>query len=149
MNRNPLLLVVLLASSFNSIADSIPLLGNLKADSQQMCGKNINIQIKTVNDNLVIIGLKNKNTNKMDLFTSTSNIEPNFQYSKFTPVTFDSLSNRFIDVDDSELDIVWGSSLNEKKGLEFNLALGAHVYKCGLIQKWPSEKSNELYGEKS
>lgn len=145
MKRN-YLLFILFSSSFASAVE-IPVLGDGKAENHQICGNHINVQIRKTNKNHLIIGLINNKTDKMDLFESQNSATEDMAFSKFSPVHFDNLSKNFIADDQSEIDIVWGSSVNEKKEISYSLALGPEAYRCGLLQKWPNDKANILYGE--
>jgi hypothetical protein len=138
---------MLMFSPLSSHAQGAPLIGSEKADSYQRCGKNISLQIKNVANDFIVIGLMNKKTNNMDFFKSTEQKISEMNYTKYNSVRFDALSNTFVNTDNSDLDILWGSSLNDKKQVTYHLVLGSEVYECGPIQKWPSETANVLYGE--
>ncbi|MEH4693643.1 hypothetical protein PO377_08860 [Atlantibacter hermannii] len=100
-----------------------------------------------MNDDSIIISLMNNKTHDRDFFRSTEATSHTMKYSKFLPVRFDNLSKTFIAEDKPDIEIVWGNYLDEKKAVKYNLALGPQVYECGLLQKWPNETANLLYGE--
>ncbi|WP_312980314.1 hypothetical protein [Atlantibacter sp.] len=147
MKLNPLLLLLLFSSSGFAYAVEVPMLGDGKAEGHQICGKGIDVQIRKLNDNSLIIGLANNKTQHRDLFKSLEQNAGNMKYSKFVPVRFDNLSKNFIEEEKPEIEIVWGSAINDKKEASYTLALGPKVYACGLLQKWPHEEANILYGE--
>lgn len=128
-------------------ATTIPMLGHDKADSHQRCGDKIDVEVHTLDDHTTLLGLVNKQTHNMDLFISLDQSASQMAYSKFAPVKFDSLSGRYVPTDDKDIDIVWGSALDENKQISYSLALGPEVYTCSALQKWPDEKANQLYGE--
>lgn len=147
MKRNALLLLSFLSLSGLTYANEIPTLGDANAESHQLCGKNIDVQIRKLNDNTLIIGLMNNKTRNRDLFQSQDPISGDIKYTKFFPVRFDNLSKNFIEEEKPEIEVVWGSAINDKKEVSYTLALGPKVYTCGLLQKWPHEEANILYGE--
>ncbi|WP_313080738.1 hypothetical protein [Atlantibacter sp.] len=147
MKLNPLLLLTLLSSSGYLYATGIPVLGDGKAESHQICGKSIDVQIRKLSDNSIVMGLMNNKTHKRDLFKSQEPVTAKMKYVKFAPVHFDNLSNNFIEEDKPEIEILWGSSMSDKKEANYTLALGPVLYECGLLQKWPHEEANILYGE--
>lgn len=147
MKSNLLLFLTLYSLSALAQAVEIPMIGDIKAESHQICGKSIEVQIRKMNDNSLIIGLMNNKTHNRDLFRSNEPTSNSMKYTRFVPVRFDSLSKAFIAEDKPDIDIVWGNYLNEKKEVKYSLALGPNVYECGLLQKWPSEVANVLYGE--
>lgn len=147
MKLNSLLFIMLMPLCAVASASSVPLLGDMKAESHQICGKNIDIQIRPMNDNSLIIGLMNNKTHTRDLFKSQEPNAIDMKFTKFVPVRFDNLSKTFIEEDKPEIEIVWGSARDDKKAVNFSLALGPQVYECGLIQKWPNDAANLLYGE--
>lgn len=145
--------LVLVTGYFSTAwADSTPeMLGNMKATWHQTCGKNIEIQATEMdgkNSGHTLIGLKNNQTGKLDLFTSVTPTAENKQYDKYVPVVFDSLSKSLIDDTQGRPDIVWGGAMSSMKGIEYSLALGTHVYQCGALDKFAGEIANELYGER-
>ncbi|MDW4576898.1 hypothetical protein [Atlantibacter hermannii] len=143
------LLLLLAFIHLPAIAQSIDIamIGDKKAESHQVCGKNIDVQIRKMNDDSIIISLMNNKTHDRDFFRSTEATSHTMKYSKFLPVRFDNLSKTFIAEDKPDIEIVWGNYLDEKKAVKYNLALGPQVYECGLLQKWPNETANLLYGE--
>lgn len=147
MNKLILASTLVLCSTAQALADGAPLVGNAPADAHQLCGKTIEIQIKNQPDGRQIIGLVNSKSHELDLFQSTTPPSPQGQYLKFVPIKYDQLSKNFIVQGDDTIDIIWGRTENEKKEASYALSLGSHVYPCGLIQKWPNEKANLLYGE--
>ena len=147
MKINSLLLLALLSISRFIYAADIPVLGDGKAESHQICGKSIDVQIRRLDDNTLVIGLINNKTQKRDLFKSQEPIGAEMKYAKFVPVHFDNLSKNFIEEEKAEIEIVWGSAMNDKKEANYTLALGPEIYECGLLQKWPHEEANILYGE--
>ena len=147
MKFNALLLLSLLPISGFTHAADIPVLGDGKAESHQICGKSIDVQIRRLNDDSLVIGLINNKTNKRDLFKSQEPVSAEMKYAKFVPVHFDNLSKNFVEEEKPEIEIVWGSAINDKKEADYTLALGPEIYDCGLLQKWPHEEANILYGE--
>lgn len=147
MKNKSLLLIPLLFTTSLSYAVEIPVLGDSKAESHQICGKGIDLQIRKLNDNSLLIGLVNNKTHNRDLFKSQEPAIVDMKYAKFIPVRFDSLSKNFIVEEKPEIEIIWGNAVNEKKEASYTLALGPEVYDCGLLQKWPREEANVLYGE--
>ncbi|TSJ50765.1 hypothetical protein FND52_19345 [Atlantibacter subterranea] len=147
MKHNPLLFLYLLFTTGISYAAEIPVLGDGKAESHQVCGKSIDVQIRKLSDNFLLIGLVNNKTQSRDLFRSQEPVSVDLKYTKFIPVHFDNLSKNFIEEEKPEIEIVWGSAMNDKKEANYTLALGPEVYDCGLLQKWPHEAANILYGE--
>ncbi len=128
-------------------ASEAPLIGTSPADAHQVCGKKITLEIKTLSDKTQIIGLMNNTTNKLDLFQSTHPVDTSTQYAKFVPTKFDGLSKDFIPQNDDTIEIIWGAAAHDNQQIVYSLSLGSHVYNCGMIQKWPNEKANTLYGE--
>lgn len=149
MKYSKAFLIVLLSISTSklSFSQGRETLGNLQASAHQLCGENISIQITNTDDSFTLIGLKNKTTKKMDLFISDNPGEIGKSYSRFTPVVFDNLSKLFLKSDSADIDIIWGGAINEKKEINYQLALGNYTYDCAGIVAWPSDKANELYGE--
>lgn len=147
MNKLFLASTLLLCSAAQASAAGAPILGNTPADAHQLCGKTIEVQVKYLPDGKQIIGLMNSKSGDLDLFQSTTPQSPQGQYLKFVPIKYDQLSKNFIVQSDDTLDILWGRTENEKKEISYALSLGSHVYPCGIIQKWPNEKANMLYGE--
>ncbi|MGX5098349.1 hypothetical protein [Enterobacter cloacae] len=128
-------------------AVGIPRMGELKAESHQICGKNIDVEVIMLENHSTLIGLENKQTHNLDLFLSSEQSPEEMNYAKFIPARYDNLSKSFIAREDNEIDIVWGSSKNDKGEVSYSLALGPQTYSCSPLQKWPSEKANEMYGE--
>jgi hypothetical protein len=128
-------------------ATDIPIMGDEKADSHQLCGDKIDVEIQVLNDTTIVLGLVNNKTKNIDLFMSNGPSPDQASFSKFSPVKFDSLSKSYVPIDDKDIDIVWGGSVDENKKTSYSLALGPEVYTCTAPQKWPNEKANELYGE--
>jgi hypothetical protein len=129
-----------------SATDAI-MLGNLKSENHQVCGKKIEVQVATLDDASVIIGILNKNSNEWDTFVSESPITKALSYSKYQPVKFDALSHTFIKQDNKKMFVLWGQSQNENNDVKYTLSLGSHTYDCGQMQKWPDDLANDLYGE--
>ncbi|MEP8891125.1 hypothetical protein [Enterobacter roggenkampii] len=132
-----------------SNATEIPKLGDVKAQSHQICGNTIDVEVVTLDNRSTLLGLKNNQTHNIDLFVSSEQSPDQMNYSKFTPARYDELSKTYIATEDPDIEIVWGSSEDEKKQISYSLALGPEVYSCTKLQKWPSEKANNMYGEKS
>ncbi|MGX5025782.1 hypothetical protein ACWKYF_02430 [Enterobacter asburiae] len=130
-----------------SNAGGIPRMGELKAESHQICGKNIDVEVIMLENHSTLIGLENKQTHNLDLFLSSEQSPEEMNYAKFIPARYDNLSKSFVAREDDEIDIVWGSSKNDKDEVSYSLALGPQTYSCSPLQKWPSEKANEIYGE--
>ncbi|WP_395305790.1 hypothetical protein [Enterobacter sp. ECC-019] len=128
-------------------AVEIPIMGGLKAESHQICGKNIDVEVIMLENHSTLIGLENKQTHNLDLFLTSEQSSEGMNYAKFIPARYDNLSKSFVAREDNEIDIVWGSSKNDKDEVSFSLALGPQTYSCSPLQKWPSEKANEIYGE--
>ncbi|HKM98397.1 MAG TPA: hypothetical protein VJY99_17145 [Buttiauxella sp.] len=150
MLRKYVILAVLAGSiTFTQAAEPTPeMLGNLKASLQQTCGKGINIQIAELHggdEGRTVLGLRNNQTGTRDLFISLN--ENNKQYDKYQPVRFDSLSKRFVAVNNERPSIIWGGAVSNLKGMEYSLALGSHVYPCSKLSQFESEVANDLYGE--
>ncbi|WP_370611805.1 hypothetical protein [Klebsiella aerogenes] len=129
------------------LASGAPLLGDVPADAHQLCGKDIDVQIKKWDGGGQIIGLMNKESHEINLFQATTLQSPEGQYLKFMPTKYDELSKRFVIQNDDTIDILWGGTENENHQMVYSLSLGSHVYDCGLIQKWPNETADKLYGE--
>lgn len=128
-------------------AEEIPSLGKMKAQSHQICGTGIDVEILRTDENTIILALKNKETHNFDLFISNEQSLSQVRQSSFTPVRYDALSENYIPVKDDELDIMWGGSLDDDGKITYKLALGPKIYNCGSLQEWPSEKANLIYGE--
>ncbi|MDK9604607.1 hypothetical protein [Lelliottia wanjuensis] len=143
------ILAIFLASPIISNAADIPLLGNTKAQLHQLCGKALDVEIIKMDSKTTVMGLKNKQTNNFDLFMSSEQSPEQIIYSKFTPVKYDALSNNYIPTDDQDLDIIWGSSRDNSGKTSYSLTLGTKTYSCGILQPWPSERADEIYGESS
>lgn len=141
----PIMLTGLISNS--ALAQGAPLLGNLPASGHQLCGKTISLQLVKISDDMMILGIKNKQSNEMDLFMSSLPFTVPDTYAKFIPVRFDQLSKNFIPTQDNELDIIWGAAFNDKNTLEYKLALGNFTYSCSTPEAWPNDKANHLYGE--
>lgn len=137
------------AISGPALADGAPLMGIYPADAHQVCGKDINLEIKYINSSRIIIGLVNHDTEGLDLFQSAGTVNSQAQYIRFVPVKFDQLSKDFLPQSDSTMDIVWGAVTQDNQQTAYNLSLGSHVYHCGEIEKWPNEEANKLYGDMS
>lgn len=70
-NKMVILFLFFMYSVF-SCAYEIPQLGDANAVSHQTCGKHINLQFRMLDDNFIILGLKNKKTGGIDLFKSVT-----------------------------------------------------------------------------
>ncbi|WP_157093352.1 hypothetical protein [Buttiauxella brennerae] len=150
MVRRPLLFAMLVGCITTAwAAEPTPaMLGNITATLHQTCGKQIFIQVaemKGADAGRTIIGIKNNQTGDIDLFTSFS--ASNKQYDKYQPVTFDNLSKTLVAMESERPPIVWGGAMTNLKGMEYSLALGSHVYQCSKLVPFESEVANDLYGE--
>ncbi|WP_339275249.1 hypothetical protein [Enterobacter asburiae] len=126
----------------------VPLIGKQRADSHMLCGNNIDVEIHQTDDNSLIIGLANKKTKSMDFFVSGESVASDMHYTRYYPVNFDELSGQFVRKDSDAINIVWGSSaVNDEAKNTFKLALGAHIYDCGVVEVWPDDTANDLYGD--
>lgn len=143
------LVAVSLTYPIISNAVDIPAMGDMKAQFHQVCGKSIDVELIKINDKTTLMGLKNKQTNNLDLFISPEQSPEKRMLSKFIPVKFDSLSKDYLPLDNQNIDILWGSSEDVNKKITYSLTLGLKTYSCGPLQKWPNEKADELYGENS
>ncbi|WP_233516590.1 hypothetical protein [Pantoea ananatis] len=141
----PIILTTLVSNS--ALAQGVPLLGNLPASGHQLCGKTIRLQLVKNSDEMMILGIKNKQSNEMDLFMSSLPFTVSDTYARFIPVKFDQLSKTFIATHDDELDVIWGAALDDKNTLGYKLALGNFTYSCSAPEAWPNDKANHLYGE--
>ncbi|HDR2622258.1 TPA: hypothetical protein QCI71_003159 [Enterobacter chuandaensis] len=141
------LIVTTLGLPFVSNATEIPTLGGIRAESHQICGKNIDVEIIRLDNNSTLLGLKNNQTHNIDLFLSPDQGTDELSYAKFTPARYDELSKNYIPQNDPELEVVWGSARDDNKQLIYTLALGPQVYNCTKLQKWPSVKANIMYGD--
>lgn len=143
--------ILLICFSFPTILqakDIVPLIGNERAESHMLCGKSIDVEVKRSNDNSLIIGFLNKKTAHMDYFVSGEPTAVDWHYTRYYPVSFDALSEQFIRENDEKINIVWGgSAVNGEDKKAFKLALGAHVYDCGVLEVWPDDTANDLYGD--
>ncbi len=133
--------------SGSALAKGAPLLGNLPASGHQLCGKSIQLQLAKDTDGRMLLGLKNKQNNNLDLFISNVAFNVPNSYARFVPVRFDQLSKNMIETHDSELDVIWGAAYDDKNVLRYKLALGNYTYSCSAIEAWPNDKANHLYGE--
>ncbi|PQK81338.1 hypothetical protein E2R52_04350 [Pantoea ananatis] len=133
--------------SNSALAERAPLLGNLPASGQQLCGKTIKLQLVKTSDNIMLLGLKNRESSEMDLFMSSVAFTADNTYSRFVPVKFDQLSKHFIETHNPALEVVWGAAIDDKNVLSYKLALGSYTYSCGDIESWPNDTANQLYGE--
>lgn len=149
MNIKITLIAMSLTYPVISGATEIPVMGDTKAQFHQLCGKDIDVELIKIDDKTMLMGLKNKQTNNLDLFISSEQSPGQIMISQFTPVKYDSLSKNYIPLDDQDLEIVWGSSEDDNKKITYNLTLGPKTYSCGARQQWPSEKADVLYGESS
>nr|WP_318384185.1 hypothetical protein [uncultured Enterobacter sp.] len=139
--------ITIAAFPFLAFATDVPMLGNIRAESHQVCGKKIEIQAVTLEDASVMIGILNKNSNEWDTFVSEKPMTKMFSFSKFQPVKFDALSQTFIKQENKKMFVLWGQSQDDKKGTNYTLSLGSHTYDCGQMQSWPEDLANDLYGE--
>ncbi len=124
-----------------------PLLGNLQASAHQRCGQDITLQLLKTTDNIMLMGLKNRESGETDLFMSSSPFTADNSYSRFVPVKFDQLSKHFIETHNAVLEVIWGAAKDDKNVLRYTLALGSYTYSCGAIESWPNDTANQLYGE--
>ncbi|RAY88584.1 hypothetical protein DP190_00440 [Enterobacter cloacae] len=136
-------------SAFSVVAYAIdaPMLGNIKSESHQVCGKKIEVQVVTLDDASVMIGILNKNNNEWDTFISENPVTKEFSYAKYQPAKFDALSRTFIKQDNKKMFVLWGKSQDDKNDFHYTLSLGSHSYDCGLMQNWPDDLANDIYGE--
>lgn len=148
MRNSSILLICLSFPAILQAKDIVPLIGKERAESHMLCGKNIDVEVHRSEDNSLIIGLLNKKTAAMDYFVSAEPTAVDMHYSRYNPVSFDALSGQFVRKNDAAINIVWGSSaVNGKDQNGFKLALGAHVYDCGVLETWPDDTANDLYGD--
>ncbi|TNV22592.1 hypothetical protein FH968_00605 [Buttiauxella sp. B2] len=131
----------------SAFAFGAPMLGGIAAKAHQVCGKNIQLQMTTTKEGLAIIGLINKKTNQMDLFQSEVALTNEHQITKYSPVKYDAISKEYIPIDNELISIIWGSVSDDKKATHYTMSLGSHVYECSLLQEWPSELADNLYGD--
>lgn len=149
--NNALSSAVLLLFSFQASADEI-MLGNVAATHRITCGKAISVLFADVSYpqyGHTLIGLKNKETNQIDLFLSSTSSSESRPYEKFNRVYFDSLSKSYVKTS-YKLSLIWGSARSTgQKEDQFRLAFGAHSYGCGKIETLSDEIADKLYGEAS
>jgi hypothetical protein len=154
MASNICIIRKLITSTFLSLyssfvfAQGAPVIGNLKANMHQSCGKSITIQIANSESKHIILGLNNRNTGKTDLFISENPVEQTHSYNRYLPVKYDALSQTFLLSEEPNIDILWGNSLDNKQASHYILALGNFSYPCGELKPWLNDLANDWYGEK-
>lgn len=148
--HNFLFQTVLLSLSFHGVAGEI-MLGDVVATHRMTCGKAIDLLFADVSYpqyGHTLIGLRNKETDQIDLFLSSSASAESRPYEKFNRVYFDNLSKNYVKTA-YNLSLVWGAArATGQKEDQFRLAFGEHSYACGKIVTLADEIAYKLYGEK-